>query len=77
MIILALKALGYFLVATIIALFLGLLAGNLVSPGSVFQGQPSQAQLLDQLMNFFEKNKDSIAAAGPGGAGPGGGPPAN
>ena len=42
---LALKALGYFLVATIIALFLGLLAGNLVSPGSGFQGQPSQAQL--------------------------------
>src|SRR5215212_4477683 len=42
---LALKALGYFLVATIIAVFLGLLAGNLVAPGSGFQGQPSQAQL--------------------------------
>src|SRR4051794_8489492 len=42
---LALKALGYFFVATVIALFLGLLAGNLVAPGSGFQGQPSQAQL--------------------------------
>jgi aerobic C4-dicarboxylate transport protein len=42
---LALRALGYFLVATVVALFLGLLAGNLVSPGSGFQGQPSQAQI--------------------------------
>ena len=34
--------------------------------------QPSQAQLLDQLMNFFEKNKDNLAAAsGPGSGGPG------
>src|SRR5690348_18485836 len=30
---LALKALAYFLVATVIALFIGLLAGNLVQPG--------------------------------------------
>src|SRR6185312_11352425 len=42
---LALKALGYFFVATVIALFLGLLAGNLVAPGSGFQGQPSQAAI--------------------------------
>src|SRR4051794_5544072 len=42
---LALRALGYFFVATVIALFLGLLAGNLVQPGAGFQGQPSQAQL--------------------------------
>jgi len=41
---LALRALGYFLVATIIALFLGLLAANL-QPGAGFQGQPSQAQI--------------------------------
>ena len=42
---LALRALGYFFVATVIALFLGLLAGNVVAPGSGFQGQPSQAQI--------------------------------
>jgi aerobic C4-dicarboxylate transport protein len=35
---LALRALGYFLVATIIALTLGLLAGNIVQPGSGFDG---------------------------------------
>jgi hypothetical protein len=37
-------------------------------------GQKSQAELLNNLMNFFEQNKDTLAAAGPGGAGPGGGP---
>jgi aerobic C4-dicarboxylate transport protein len=42
---LALRALGYFLVATIIALFIGLLAGNVVQPGAGFAGQPSQAQI--------------------------------
>ena len=42
---LALRALGYFFVATVIALFLGLLAANLVQPGAGFQGQPSQAQI--------------------------------
>ena len=42
---LALKALGYFLVATVIALFIGLLAGNLVQPGAGFEGKPSQAQI--------------------------------
>jgi aerobic C4-dicarboxylate transport protein len=42
---LALRALGYFLVATIIALSIGLLAGNLVQPGAGFAGQPSQAQI--------------------------------
>jgi aerobic C4-dicarboxylate transport protein len=41
----ALKALGYFLVATIVALTLGLLAANVVAPGSGFEGRPSQAQL--------------------------------
>ena len=33
---LALRALGYFLVATVLALTLGLIAGNLVQPGSGF-----------------------------------------
>ena len=42
---LALRALGYFLVATVIALFIGLLAGNLVQPGAGFQGQPSAAAI--------------------------------
>jgi aerobic C4-dicarboxylate transport protein len=41
----ALRALGYFLVATIVALFLGLLAGNIVQPGAGFQGHPSDAQI--------------------------------
>jgi len=39
---LALRALGYFLVMTVIALTLGLLAGNIVKPGSGFEGQPSE-----------------------------------
>jgi aerobic C4-dicarboxylate transport protein len=38
---LALRALGYFLVMTVIALALGLIAGNLVQPGSHFSGSPS------------------------------------
>ncbi|HEX8518856.1 MAG TPA: cation:dicarboxylase symporter family transporter, partial [Pseudonocardia sp.] len=42
---LALRALGYFFVATVIALFIGLLAGNLVAPGSGFEGRPTQAQI--------------------------------
>src|SRR3954470_22575190 len=40
---LAVKALGYFLVMTVIALSLGLLAANLVEPGSGFNGEVSQA----------------------------------
>jgi aerobic C4-dicarboxylate transport protein len=42
---LALRALGYFFVATVIALFIGLLAGNVFQPGAGFAGQPSQAQI--------------------------------
>jgi aerobic C4-dicarboxylate transport protein len=38
---LALRALGYFLVMTVVALALGLIAGNLVKPGSHFSGSPS------------------------------------
>jgi aerobic C4-dicarboxylate transport protein len=37
---LALRALGYFLVMTIVALALGLVAGNLIAPGSGFSGHP-------------------------------------
>lgn len=49
---LALRALLYFLLATIVSLVLGLLAGNLVQPGAGFQGAPSAADLAraqDQL----------------------------
>jgi aerobic C4-dicarboxylate transport protein len=38
---LAARALGYFLVATIVALGLGLLAGNLIKPGAGFAGAPT------------------------------------
>src|SRR3954464_15451965 len=40
---LALRALGYFFAATIVALTIGLLAGNIVQPGSGFQGKPTAA----------------------------------
>ena len=40
---LALRALGYFFVATIVALGLGLLAGNLVKPGAGFEGNPTSS----------------------------------
>jgi aerobic C4-dicarboxylate transport protein len=40
---LALRALGYFFVATIVALTIGLAAGNLVQPGSGFDGKASAA----------------------------------
>jgi aerobic C4-dicarboxylate transport protein len=53
---LALKTLGYFLVMTIIALGLGLLAANLVQPGAGFDGVPSAAARADA--------KESIGEAG-------------
>ena len=53
---LALKALGYFFTATIVALGLGLLAGNLVKPGSGFEGEVSEAARADA--------KESIGEAG-------------
>jgi aerobic C4-dicarboxylate transport protein len=40
---LAVRALGYFLVMTVIALALGLLAGNLIEPGSGFAGAATEA----------------------------------
>ena len=42
---LALRALGYFLVMTVVALTLGLAAGNLFAPGAGFEGQPNPADL--------------------------------
>ena len=58
---LAARALGYFLVATIIALALGLLAANIVQPGSGFSGSPSDSAAGDA--------KESIAEAGEAGTG--------
>ena len=40
---LALRALGYFLVMTVVALALGLIAGNLVKPGAASSGRGSDA----------------------------------
>ena len=42
---LALRALGYFLVMTVIALALGLIAGNVFQPGAGFEGRPDPAAL--------------------------------
>ena len=50
------RALGYFLVSTIIALALGLLAGNIVKPGNAFEGQVSADARADA--------KESISEAG-------------
>jgi aerobic C4-dicarboxylate transport protein len=55
---LALRALGYFLVATIVALALGLLAGNLVRPGAGFEGQPTQSQV-DQANESVQTGSES------------------
>jgi aerobic C4-dicarboxylate transport protein len=44
---LAVKALLYFLAATVVALVIGLLAGNLIAPGAGFSGTPSEKQLAD------------------------------
>src|SRR5690242_8209044 len=60
---LALRALGYFLVATIIALFLGLLVGNLVQPGAGFQGQPTQAQVAQATQSVQTGGQESGFAA--------------
>jgi aerobic C4-dicarboxylate transport protein len=56
---LALRALGYFLGMTVIALGLGLLAGNLIKPGSGFDAQPTAESA--------EKAKESIGEAGSSG----------
>ena len=53
---LALRALGYFLLATIVALTLGLIAANVVKPGVGFTGEPTQAQL-DQAAGQIQQGK--------------------
>ncbi|MEQ3555012.1 cation:dicarboxylase symporter family transporter [Pseudonocardia nematodicida] len=42
---LALRALGYFLVMTVIALTMGLVAGNVFQPGAGFEGAPNPADV--------------------------------
>jgi aerobic C4-dicarboxylate transport protein len=51
-----LRALGYFLTMTVIALGLGLLAGNLIKPGGGFEGEVSASAKADA--------KESIGEAG-------------
>lgn len=58
---LALRALGYFLVATVTALALGLIAGNLIKPGSGFDMSAAAANT--------EAAKEKIAEAGEAGSG--------
>jgi aerobic C4-dicarboxylate transport protein len=58
---LAVRALGYFLCATVVALGLGLLAGNLIEPGAGFSGGPSAAAA--------ETAQEKIAEAGEAGHG--------
>jgi aerobic C4-dicarboxylate transport protein len=58
---LALRALGYFLVATVLALSLGLVAGNLVQPGSGFDASVSSTGA--------EAAKEKIAEASGSGSG--------
>src|SRR5919112_857534 len=53
---LALRALAYFFCATVVALTLGLLAANIVQPGSGFEGSVSEAGR--------EAAKESISEAG-------------
>src|SRR5687768_8814328 len=58
---LAARALGYFFVATVVALGLGLLAGNLIKPGAGFAGAPSGDAAADA--------QEKIAEAGDAGHG--------
>jgi aerobic C4-dicarboxylate transport protein len=55
---LALRALGYFLCMTVIALALGLIAGNLISPGSGFAGSPSAEGRADAKAQIDEAGGD-------------------
>ena len=58
---LAARALGYFFGATVVALGLGLLAANLVAPGSGFTGDPSAS--------MTEAAQEKIGEAGDAGGG--------
>ncbi|HEY0573922.1 MAG TPA: cation:dicarboxylase symporter family transporter [Pseudonocardia sp.] len=56
---LALKALGYFLIATVVALALGLLAANVVQPGAGFSAAPSAADLKQAQSQLSSGTRDS------------------
>jgi aerobic C4-dicarboxylate transport protein len=56
---LATRALGYFLVATVVSLALGLLAANLVAPGAGFTGTPTQSQLDAAAQQVTQGSNDS------------------
>ena len=55
---LALRALGYFLAMTVIALTLGLVAGNLIEPGGGFEGEVSAAAREDAKASIGEAGGD-------------------
>jgi aerobic C4-dicarboxylate transport protein len=55
---LALRALGYFLTMTVVALALGLLAGNIVQPGSGFEGEVSASAKADAKASIGEAGGD-------------------
>jgi aerobic C4-dicarboxylate transport protein len=60
---LALRALGYFLCATVVALTLGLLAANIVEPGSGFHGSVSAAGREAAKESINEAGQDSGVVA--------------
>jgi aerobic C4-dicarboxylate transport protein len=56
---LALRALGYFLAATVVSLALGLLVANLVQPGKGFTGAPSAADIAEAQKYVGDAKKES------------------
>src|SRR5882757_2598119 len=56
---LALKALGYFVIATVVSLALGLLAANVVQPGAGFSAPPSAAGLKQAQSQLSTGTRDS------------------
>ncbi|MHA6793325.1 cation:dicarboxylate symporter family transporter [Pseudonocardia bannensis] len=60
---LALRALFYFLIATVVALTIGLVAANVFAPGAGFQGTPSAADLAraaEQVESGAESEKSGL-----------------
>src|SRR5215211_4971301 len=57
---LAVKALTYFFAMTVIALALGLLAGNIIAPGSGFDGQPDAAAREDAKAEIGEAGEQGL-----------------
>ena len=57
---LAVKALAHFLGMTIIALGLGLLAGNLIKPGAGFEGEPDEAARADAEEEIGEAGEQGL-----------------